>query len=207
MAWISSCIESVIILFLIGTAGGVALERLQPRGERVDTLEARDQPAPDMSLFERNAPGVYAGAGNGMADHGTAGDDHVVADRQVSADAHLAADHATAANARAARDSHAGRQCAVGANPYVVRDHDQVVELHALLDHRVIDGSAVDRGVGANLDVGADTYGACLRHLDPTTAFLSEPEAVAADYGPRLDHGSGPDLDVMTYRHPRREAH
>src|SRR5579872_3142213 len=87
MPWISSCVASVISLFLIGAAGGVALQRLEPCGQRVEALEARDQPAPDMGLFERDAPGVYAGAGYGMADHGTAGDHHVVGDGEVSADA------------------------------------------------------------------------------------------------------------------------
>src|SRR6185312_14158629 len=126
MPWISSRVESVILLFLIGAAGGVALQRLEPCGERVDALETRDQPAPDMSLFERNTPGVYAGTGNGMADHGAAGDDHIVGDREVPADAHLAADHAVPADARAARDADAGRQRAVGAHPHVVGDHDEV---------------------------------------------------------------------------------
>src|SRR6185312_1486207 len=124
MPWISSCVDSVIILFLIGAAGGVALQRLEARGQRIDALEARDQPAPDMSLLERNATGVYAGAGNGMADHGAAGDDHIVADRQVPADPDLATDHAAAANARTAGDPHTGRQRAVGAHPDVVRNHD-----------------------------------------------------------------------------------
>src|SRR6185437_4310839 len=102
MLWISSCVASVIILFLIGAAGGAALQRFEPCGKGVEALEARDQAAPDMGLFERNATGVYAGARNGMADHRAAGDDHIVADREVPADAHLPADHAAAADARAA---------------------------------------------------------------------------------------------------------
>src|SRR6185312_7182298 len=193
MPWISSCVESVIILFLIGVARSVALQRFQPRGERIEALEARDQPAPDMGLFERNTPGVYAGAGNGMADHGAAGDHHVVADREVPADADLAADHAATADLRAAGDTHAGRQGTVGTNPNVVGDHDQIVELHALLDHGVLDGPAVDGGVGADLDVGANAYGARLRHLDPTASLLGEAEAVTPNHRSWLDHGAGAD--------------
>src|SRR5579883_1134598 len=184
MPWISSCIDSVIILFLIGTAGGVALQRLQPCGEGVDALEARDQPAPDMGFFERNAPGVYAGARNGMADHGAPGDHHVVADREVTPDAHLPTDHAAPPDARAARDSDAGRQGAMGTHPDVVRDHDQVVELYALFDHGILDGSAIDGGVGADLDIGTHAYTACLRHLDPTTVLLRKSEAVTPDDSP-----------------------
>src|SRR5579885_2727892 len=127
MPWMSSCVESVILLFLIGAAGGVALQHLEPCGERVEALEARDQPAPDMGLFERNAPGVYAGALNGMADHGAAGDHHVVGNGEMPADADLAADHAAATDVRAARDADTGSQGAVRADPHVVRDHDQIV--------------------------------------------------------------------------------
>ena len=93
----------------------------------------------------------------------------------------------------------------MGANPHVVRDHDQIVELHALLDDRIVDGSAIDGRVGADLDIGPDAYGAGLRHLDPTAALLCETEAVATDYRARLDHGTRPDLHVMAYRHARCE--
>ncbi len=46
----------------------------------------------------------------------------------------------------------------VRADAHVVADHDEVVELDALLDHGVVDGAAVDGGVGADLDVGADAH-------------------------------------------------
>src|SRR6185437_9094359 len=112
-----------------------------------------------------------------------------------------AADHAAAADDRAARDTDTGRESAVGANPHVVRDHDQIVELHAFLDHRVLDGSTINGGVGADLDVGTYDHGPGLRHLDPTTVLLRETEAVAADHGAGLDHGSRTDLHVAAHRH------
>jgi hypothetical protein len=51
----------------------------------------------------------------------------------------------------------------VRADAHVVRDLDLVVELHALLDHRVVQRAAVDGGVGADLDVVADAHAAISR--------------------------------------------
>src|SRR6185437_14711754 len=126
-------------------------------------------------------------------------------DREVTADAHLAADHAAAPDARAARDADTSRKSAVGTDPHVVRDHDQIVELHSLLDHRILDRAAIDGGVGADLDVGTHDHGAGLRHFDPTAALLCKAETVAADHGSRLDHGTRADLHLAARSHARRE--
>ena len=67
------------------------------------------------------------------------------------------------------------------ADDAVVPDLDLVVELDVVLDHRVVDGAAVDRRVRADLDVGADDDAAHLRDLDPAPALLGHAEAVGAD--------------------------
>ena len=76
---------------------------------------------------------------------------------------------------------HAGDR-GVRADAHVVADLDLVVELDALLDHRVVERAAVDRGVGADLDVVADAHAADLRNLDPAALLRRDAEAVGADH-------------------------
>ena len=85
---------------------------------------------------------------------------------------------------------------------HVVRDLDQVVHLHAVLDDRVAQRATVHRGVGADLDVVADERTADLRNLDPAVARLGDAETVAADHharmqdAPRADAAARVDDDV-----------
>src|SRR5688500_10762234 len=105
-------------------------------------------------------------------DHGRAADDDVPSD------------------ARAAGDADAAGHRAVRADAHVVADLDLVVELDALLDHRVVERAAVDRGVGADLDVVADAHAADLRDLDPAALVGRDAEAVGADDRPGMHHDS-----------------
>ena len=63
----------------------------------------------------------------------------------------------------------------------VVRDLDEVIDLRPLADHRVAARAAVDRGVGADLDVVLDDDAADLRHLQVALRAHGEAEAVLAD--------------------------
>src|SRR5690606_9283389 len=90
----------------------------------------------------------------------------------------------------------------------VVRDHHEIVELHAVLDHGVLDRAAVDRRVRADLDVVADHDRAELRHLDPPAMreILGETEAVAADHRPRLKEATAADADAIEHDDARDET-
>jgi hypothetical protein len=63
----------------------------------------------------------------------------------------------------------------------VVADLDLIVELDAILDHRVIGGAAVDRGIGTDLYIVADEHAADLRNLVPASVLPREPEAIGTD--------------------------
>ena len=60
-------------------------------------------------------------------------------------------------------------------------DHHQVVDLAAAADHGVGPAAAVDRAVGADLDVVLDQHAAELRHLEVAVGAEREAEAVLAD--------------------------
>ena len=73
---------------------------------------------------------------------------------------------------------------------HVVPDLDLVVQLGAVLDHRVADGAAIDRGIRADLHIVPDPHAADLRHLHPSAAVGCKAESVGADDGPGMQHAA-----------------
>jgi hypothetical protein len=87
---------------------------------------------------------------------------------------------------RAAGHADAAGHGRVRADMAVVADLDLVVELDAVLDDGVGQRAAVDRGVGADVDVVADQHAPGLRNLDVDAVLAREAEAVGADHGARV---------------------
>ena len=85
----------------------------------------------------------------------------------MSRDADESADHAALSDRRTARDSRARGDDRVRSEPDVVTDLYLVVVFDAVLDDGIVDRTAIDRRVGADLDIVADLHGAQLRYLDP----------------------------------------
>src|SRR6516164_7965952 len=129
-----------------------------------------------------------------MADGGSTGDHHIVRNGEVASESDHASDHATLADAGAAGDTGARGDRRVRTNAHVVSDHDEVVELHAVLDDGVLDGATIDGGVGTDLHVRADKHAADLRHLEPGALLRGKAKAVGADHRARLQHAARPDL-------------
>ena len=96
-------------------------------------------PLGDVAVDARLGADDHAVADLGLVlDPRLAGHDHVVAGRAASGDADLAAEQV------------------VPADLVVVADHDEVVDLRPLADPGRLERGAVDRAVGADLDVVAD---------------------------------------------------
>src|SRR3990172_4417145 len=137
---------------------------------------------PGSVVVEGKQPGVGPGFADRARDHRVGRYVRIVADRQMAEYDRAGADGAAAPDADAARESGAARDRAVRPDAAVVADLDLVVELHAVLDHGVLDRTAVDGRIGADLDVVADAHAADLRHLDPALAVTRDAEAVGADH-------------------------
>ena len=78
-------------------------------------------------------------------------------------------------------------------------EHDVVADLHQIINHRagadhsIVTRAAVDRGVGADIDVVADDDPAELRDLDRSGPIGSKAETGLADPNPRMQHDARPD--------------
>ena len=103
--------------------------------------------------------------------------------------------------ARTARHPHATGHGRVGAHMDVVTDLDQVVELDAVFDHGVFEGTAVNAGVGTDLDIVANAHCAQLLDLDPLPLMGGEAKTIGTDHNTRMHDATRTDGAVFTYRH------
>ena len=85
------------------------------------------------------------------------------------------------ANSGAASHTDTTGHCGVLANPHVVPDLHQVVELDTVLDNSVLQCAPVDAGVGADFDVIANLDRTQLFNLDPLTIMRGEAKTISAD--------------------------
>ncbi len=88
---------------------------------------------------------------------------------------------------RGARDTALRNQNAGFANPHVVADHHEVVDPGARTDPRVVQRAAIDRGVGADLDIALDDHPAELGHRVEALRRHGEAKPVLADARARID--------------------
>src|SRR5438105_4190056 len=91
-------------------------------------------------------------------------------------------DFTVLADAHAARDAHTARYRSMRADAAVVPNLDLIVELHALLDHGVVQRAAIDGGVGTDFHIVAYHHAADLRDLEPLTRLLRHAETIGTDH-------------------------
>ena len=89
---------------------------------------------------------------------------------------------------------------AVPADLDIVADLDLVIDLRPLADHRVAVGAAVDRRVGADLDVVLDDDAADLRDLGMASRTHGKAETVLADAHTGMDDDAVADQSVLDAR-------
>ena len=97
---------------------------------------------------------------------------------------------------RRAGDADLGDDHAMAADDHVVGDLHQIVDLGALADHRVAAGAAIDRRVGADLDVVLDDDAADLRNFEVPLRPHGEAETVLADAHARMEDHAVADESV-----------
>src|SRR5258708_13353444 len=109
------------------------------------------------------------------------------ADGEMIGDADLATHHDAVADHRAAGDADLAADDAAAAEAHVVADMDEIIEHRAGTDHRIAGGAAVDRAIGAQLDVVLDDDAPELQHAQEPFGAGHEAEARPADADPGCD--------------------
>jgi len=67
-----------------------------------------------------------------------------------------------------------------------------------VLDDRIIQRAAVNRGIRPDFDIIADTDTAQLRHFQPPPVFLGMPETITANHRTRMDHDPRADTNGVS---------
>ena len=89
------------------------------------------------------------------------------------------------------------------ANLYVVGNLDLVIELHAVTDHGIGQGPAINSGVHTDFHVVTDQYAADLGNLVPDTLGVGKAKAFAADHSTRLNDHTLTNTHIVVERHTR----
>ena len=108
-------------------------------------------------------------------------DPRPASDPQMARQARLASDHDVVFQDRGTGNAGLRNDHAAASEAHVVRDLHQIVEARAGADDRVLQRSAIDRGVGADLDIVLDDHAAELRHAEHAGGRDRETEAVLSD--------------------------
>src|SRR6185312_8290496 len=98
-----------------------------------------------------------------------------------------------------------GNENIAAPDPHIVTDLDEIIDHRAGTDHRIVPGTAVDRRVGADIDIVADHHPAELRYLDRSDRIGSEAESGLADPHAWMQHHPRTD-EAVTQRHIGRDA-
>ena len=86
-----------------------------------------------------------------------------------------------------------------------MRDHDLVIQLHAITDQGIGQRTAIHGGVGADLDVITDGHPTDLCNLLPDALLVGETEAFATDHRTGLNHHPLANLHIVVQRHARSQ--
>ena len=146
-------------------------------------------------------PEYTPGSGDRVAHQGHGGYRHVVADVYMPGDTGPTRNHTTLADDGAAGDGRATRDGGVLPDAYVVAHLYLVVQLDPVLDDGVLQGAAVDGGIGADLNVIADTHRTQLGDFHPAGLVTRDAEAI------RTYDRTGVQQAALTQGHALAEGH
>ena len=132
-------------------------------------------------------------------------DMHMVGQAKVAQNDGAAANGAVRANGRAARHAGAAGHGAVFPDAHVVANLYQIVELDTVFEHRVLQGAAVDAGIGANFDIIANLHRAELLDLHPPTTIWGKAKAVCTNHRAGVNDAALTNAATVGDRHTRRK--
>ena len=146
--------------------------------------QRRGLPQPVFYRTRRDAAPFLAGRdiahqARRRRDLGACADLQVVGEADLPAHQHAVSDDATPGYAGLSGDNAASPEA------HVVADLDEIVDLAAVADDRIVQRPAIDRGVGPDLDARPDDHPPELRHFQRPVRAGCESEAVLADAGAR----------------------
>ncbi len=178
-------------------------QALQSSGEPVEVSESGHATPPLCARHGGDSAAVESGLGKRACNHGHRGEADVVPDRQVSCHTDDPGNDAVVADPRGAGDPGAAPYRGVFADPAVVSDMDEVIQLGPVGDQGILEGAPIDRGVGPDFHIIAESHASQMRDVHPTFAVLRETKTLAADDRAGVYQYPLPDLGPRAQGDPR----
>ena len=125
---------------------------------------------------------------------------------EVTKNASGPADGAVRADAGAASDAHQRRHGRMRSHMHVVRDLNQVIELDAILDHRVAQSTSVDAGVGTDFHVITDANRTELLDFFPSPTRRSKAKTIGSNHHARVQDTALADPTALGNGHARGQS-
>src|SRR3954447_9601636 len=160
-------------------------------------LRQRHRHPQPLAMGHRRIPGVRLAIRNVVRDARLRPDSRAVADAQVSHDSRLSGEDRALADLRRPGDADLGDDEGQSADPDVVRNLDQVVDLRPASDDSLAQGGAIDARAGAELHVVLDASDAGLRHLAMHRSVAIALDVEGESESVRSDHGVGLQDDAI----------
>ncbi len=131
---------------------------------------------------------------------------HVVCQRQVAKHDCATPQGAARANHGAAGHADTASHGGVVAHLHVMANLHQVVELDAVAQYRVVQRTPIDTGIGAKLNIVANTHRPHLRNLDPVRTVCGKAKSVRTQHHTRMQHSTRTHLATRPNRDVRRQV-
>ena len=131
---------------------------------------------------------------------------HMIGKLEVPQNDCAAAYRAVGADMCTAGNANTSGERRVHADAYVMANLHQIVQLHTVLDHRVLQSTTVDTGVGADFDIISDAYRAKLLYLLPATLVRRKAKAIGAYDRARVNDAARADRASFGQRHAGMKA-
>src|SRR5439155_24199182 len=160
----------------------------------------------NRDLFHERSYRHRPAAANGFAGRnirhqpGLGGDARAIADRQMAGETGLPSYHDKIAEFGAAGDPDLSGQDAAPAEHDIVPDLYQIIDHRAGPDHLIVSRAAIDRRVGADINVVADNDPPELRDFNRPLSVGCKAEAGLANLYPGVEHDARAD-QAMAQRH------
>ena len=161
--------------------------------------QQRNLPKPVANRSGWNAAPARAGR-NVIVDGADGGNLGAVANRDMAVDTRLAADRDKIAELDRPGYADLRNQQTMPPNRDVVSNLDLIIDLGAFADNRIAIGAAVDRGIGADLDVVLDNDAADLGNFQVALATHREAETILANHDAGMDDHAIADQRVQDHR-------
>ena len=110
------------------------------------------------------------------------------------------ANETTLANNGATGNTGTGGNSGIVTNTTIVTNHNLIIDLDPVTNHGIVQGTAVNAGVGTDFHIVPHNDSTNLRNLDPDIAIFGVAKTISTNHHPGMNHHAITDMAIMINR-------